>query len=155
MDWDLATNQALEGFGLLMKCGMKTGWAAGIAVGTAVVSAAVDAVQKEVRAREQANAMCEDVIGRLDTVCTQILSTQSKLLRSGEILEALFNANKAFLQAYIPLRDRIYGTEATINQFVTGVKLPENLINDQDFIRDVIHLKMVCSEYNKINQSKI
>ena len=83
-----------------------------------------------------------------------IQNYQAALLRQSEVLVALTQCNKAFVYAYEPLRKQIFG-EPTFWKYLTGIKKNQELFKTTDFRKDLQHLILVSSEYNKVNQSKV
>lgn len=154
MDWEATINMSIDNANMLMDSGLKTGWAIGVGVAASLVGNAMNALQKEQKAREAAVNVSAEVVSHLDEITKEITKNQSRILRTGEILEALYNANKAFVHAYVPLRDQIYGETPSIKGFLNNGKPSEDLIKDTNFIQSVRHLAQVCSEYNKINKIK-
>ena len=90
----------------------------------------------------------------IDQSIHAILIYKASLLRQSEILEALVVCNKAFIAAYEPLREKIFG-EPSLSRYIFKNKAEEDFIQSIQFKEDIKHLMILCSEYNKINQSKV
>lgn len=79
---------------------------------------------------------------------------KASLLRQSEILIALTVCNKAFIAAYEPLREKTFGKPSLI-RYIFKNKAEVNFIQSIQFKEDIKHLMILCSEYNKINQTKV
>ncbi|WP_283686671.1 TlpA disulfide reductase family protein [Dysgonomonas sp. Marseille-Q5470] len=90
----------------------------------------------------------------IDQSIHAILIYKASLLRQSEILVALVVCNKAFIAAYEPLREKIFG-EPSLSRYIFKNKAEEDFIQSIQFKEDIKHLMILCSEYNKINQSKV
>lgn len=133
---------------------------AGLAVDIAIetLSEFVDHVfNMNKRTKEALIAIEQDiakVFEYLEKSLSAILIYKASLLRQDEILRSLTACNKAFIVAYEPLREIIFG-EPTLLKFVFKDKNREKYIHSVEFKKDIQHLILLCSEYNKINQSKV
>lgn len=155
MDWENTTNSAIETSTQLLSLGIRGPWAIGIGIGASLLGEAFHAVQKAQQACEEANKQCAEAINQLSHINDTIISSHAKILRSGEIIVALNKANEAFWHAYLPLRDEVFNTKPSFSLFIHGARVPDSLKNSPEFRQKVVHLIQVCSEYNKINQSKL
>lgn len=84
---------------------------------------------------------------------SSIMNASNEMLRESEIMIALYNCNKAFVHAYDPIREKIFG-RPSLGQFIMGVKKDVNFIRSEEFEKDLLHLIKVCTEYNKVNEAK-
>ncbi len=155
IDWENTTENSIKITRTLLSLGIRGPWAIGVGIGASLLSGAFDAIQKAQNACEEANRQCAEAISQLAHINDTIISTQSQILRSGEIVVALNKANEAFWHAYLSLRNDVFNAEPSFSQFIRGAKVPDTLKNSKDFREKVVHLIQVCSEYNKINQSKL
>lgn len=155
IDWDNTTNSAIKTSTQLLSLGIRGPWAIGIGIGASLLAGAFNAVQKAQRACEEANKQCAEAINQLAHINDTIISSQAKILRSGEIVVALNKANEAFWNAYLSLRDDVFNSEPSFSQFIFGAKVPIRLKESPEFREKIVHLIQVCSEYNKINQSRL
>lgn len=83
-----------------------------------------------------------------------IMLYKASLLRQSEILLALVKCNKAFITAYEPMREKIFG-KPTLSKFLLKNKDNKEYLQSVDFKGDIQFLINLCSEYNKVNQSKV
>jgi hypothetical protein len=107
---------------------------------------------KQARAEVQ-----DDIASALKYIKKAIPSIQNylaALLRQAELLTSLSNANKAFIKAYEPLREEVFG-DPSFSQYIFGLKDHKELFASDKFREDLQYLIRVCSEYNKINQAKL
>lgn len=136
---------------------LKSGWGKNVAKGAAIVtvlSAAVEIVESRNELREELAKKSLEVVQEMDKGMNEIMANEGKLLRASELLSALFNANKAFVMAYVELRDLCFG-EISYENFKNGPKTEQDIYHTTDFKQKMQHLIMICSEYNKINQQTI
>ena len=106
---------------------------------------------------EQREALAKkslEVVEEMDKGMKEIIASEGNMLRASELLSALFNANKAFVMAYVELRDLCFG-EISYENFKKGPAAECEMYHTAEFKQKMQHLIMVCSEYNKINQQTI
>lgn len=94
-----------------------------------------------------------DALVYLDKALPAINRYQAELLRQSEITISLSQCNKAFVMAYEPLRQQVFG-QPTFKKFLLGLKKDENVLNSDNFRNDLLHLIKVCTEYNKVYNAK-
>jgi hypothetical protein len=82
-----------------------------------------------------------------------ITKYQAMLLRQSEIMISLSNHNKAFVHAYEPMREKVFG-RPTFWKFLHGINKEQEYLKSIEFRHDVHHLIQVCTEYNKIYNAK-
>lgn len=155
IDWANTTDMAIKCTKGLLSMGIKGPWAIGIGVGVSLLSSALETVNAAQKACEDANRECAEAISQLQEVCDAITESQASILRAGEIIIALNKANEAFWQTYADLRNYVFGDEPSFKQFIFGPKIATSDKQNITFRESIMHLAQVCSEYNKINQSKI
>lgn len=151
IDVDAAITNGMKTTSSLMAIGLRGPWALGLGLGLSVLNGIADAVQKANKMCELANENSAKIVKSLDETTKKLVDTQFDILRVSEIIMSLYEANTAFMKAYIPLRDKIYGEEYSFSYFIRG----GNRVPKEDLLRDFKHLINVCSEYDKINKSKL
>lgn len=90
----------------------------------------------------------------IDKSIGAIMIYKASLSRQSEVLIALVACNKAFISAYEPLREIIFG-KPKLSKFLFKNKNTEEYLQSIEFKKDIQFLINLCSEYNKVNQSKI
>lgn len=155
IDWGSTTQNAIDSSMNLLSLGIKGPWAIGIGIGASLLSGVFDAINKAERACEEANKQCAEAIAQLSKVNDAIIISHANILRAAEIIVALNKANEAFWHAYSSLRDEVFSDSPSFSEFLCGAKVPSNLKENEEFRLRVVHLIQVCSEYNKINKSKL
>ena len=118
------------------------------------LSAIIDLNIRTKEARSEVQTQTSNALLYIDEAVIGIQEYQKYILRQKEILEALEKANIAFIQAYVPLREQVFG-KPTFWKFLTGIPKNRELFKTNEFREDLQHLILVCTEYSKINQSKI
>ena len=78
-----------------------------------------------------------------------IQSYQAELARQSELMIALYQCNRAFVMAYEPMRQKVFG-KPTFSKFLRGIDKEISYLKSDDFRKDLQHLILVCSEYNKV-----
>ena len=94
-----------------------------------------------------------EAINYLSKACPSINNYKAELIRQSEIMIALYKCNRAFVMAYEPLRQKIFG-RPTFSQFIRGINKDQQYFKSDGFRRDLQHLIMVCSKYNRIYNAK-
>ena len=94
-----------------------------------------------------------EAVSYLDKAYPSIINYQAELARQSEIMIALHKCNKAFVMAYEPLRQKVWG-RPTFRQFVHGINKDQLYLKSDDFRGDLQHLILVCTEYNKVYNAK-
>jgi hypothetical protein len=155
IDWNNTIDSACDITSKLYSSGMKGGWAVGIGAGVSLLSGIIDSVNAAQKACEEVNSQCYEAIKQLGPVCDKITESRAQILRSGEIIIALNKANEAFWHAYADLRDKVFCDKPSIYGFVKGIHISKEVCQNVEFKESVVHLIRVCSEYNKINNSKL
>ena len=155
VDWDRALSDSYNISENLFNSGVGIKWSIGLGVAAGVVSHISDAMKRENQAREQAVMYCNEVVNNLKEIVSRLNKTEANMMRGNEILKALIKANEAFTHAYIPVRNQVYGSKISFVNFLRGERGLANLVSDKEFMKAAKHLKDVCVEYNKINQTTI
>ena len=83
-----------------------------------------------------------------------ILKYQAMIARQSEIMIALSKNNKAFVLAYEPMREKVFG-QPTFWKFMHGFNKEQGYFKSIEFRHDIHHLIQVCTEYNKIYNTKL
>lgn len=104
--------------------------------------------------REHYEYFAKEAIDEILRLEDELLSIHSKMLRANEVMQALSAANEAFVKAYSPLRDYIFGKSPTFMGFMAFM-FNRNKTKAKAVINDVGYLIAVCNEYNKINIGKL
>lgn len=138
---------------LFSSLGFKSRTSMAIGAGLAIAEAAISYVSARNEKKMEIVKNQAKVIDALKKISGDLSKIQAEILRSLEILASLYKCNKAFVNAYVPLRDEVFG-DATFTNFIRGVRSDNPLFSSEEFIKDVNHLCVVCSEYNKINKAK-
>lgn len=105
-------------------------------------------------ALREAEKQISNVLEYIDESLEAITLYQASFLQQLEVLVALTKCYKAFIIAYEPLRENIFGTPGVI-RFLLGNKELNEYTQGIEFKKDIQHLMLLCSEYNKINNSTI
>ena len=127
---------------------------AGLSIAINGIANIVDLYSQTKEARREVQQQINEALEYIKKAIPAIQSYQAALLRQSEVLVALTQCNKAFVCAYEPLRKQIFG-EPTFWKYLVGVKKKQELFKTTDFRKDLQHLILVSSEYNKVNQSKV
>ena len=146
-------NTFSDTYSMISGLGIKGGKAA---VGAAAFSALVTVLDNIEQRNEQKLKIVKEqakLISNIKEAAGEIVKSEAQILRCGEILSALYNANKAFIQAYCHLRDIVFGP-ISFHSYWYGIDKDNPELKTEEFISDIQHLVVVCSEYNKINQAK-
>lgn len=123
---------------------------AGLQVVSTAIDSALNYISNRNKQREELARMSLEIVQSLSKSTDDILINQAKILRASEILGALFYSNKAFVKAYVDVRDLCFGDIS----FKNFIRRPAR-DNSEELDRSIIHLQQVCSEYSKINQQTI
>ena len=67
---------------------------------------------------------------------------------------ALSKNNKAFVLAYEPMREKVFG-QPTFWKFMHGINKEQGYFKSIELRHDIHHLIQVCTEYNKIYNTKL
>lgn len=133
-------------------------WELGADLAISAIAGAFDGIINENERRTQERAALErasaNIIASITKTVSSINENQAKMLRANELLIALGKANVAFVKTYVPLRDMVFGKEPSIANFLSRAKLRPGMPEHKKFIQDLGYLIKLCSEYNKINQTK-
>ena len=153
----LDMNEAVENFGKIHKSlsnlGMKGSTATAVSGGLALVGAVIDNIDKRQDQKQAAVKAQAKIVDGLKQAGSEMAKLSGETLRVAEKMSALYEANKAFIHAYSHLRDTVFG-EVRFKNWIKGVNRKNPAFRSESFLRDVQHLVLVCSEYNKINQAK-
>lgn len=145
-------------FTVFKDCGFEDKDTLLVSLGIGALESAIDGLSqidsRRTAEREHYEYLAADYIQDIQDTEGKLLSIHGKMLRANEIMQALTAANEAFVKAYTPLRDQVFGTNCSFVGFLdylgTRHKVRANQIKN-----DVAYLMSVCSEYNKINMSKL
>lgn len=137
----------------LLAFGVKSPAAMLTAFGISAVEAVVNNISEREEQKLKAVKAQSEVLSSIKKYGEELARLNGEILRSAEKVSALFEANKAFIHAYCHLRDTVFG-DVSFKNFIKGVNKNNPQYKSEQFIRDMQHLKIVCSEYNKINQAK-
>ena len=133
--------------------GVKSPAAMMAAAGISAIESVVNNIKEREEQKLKAVKAQSKVLNSVKKYGEELTRLNGEILRSAEKVSALFEANKAFIHAYCHLRDTVFG-EVSFKNFIKGVNKNNPLFESEQFVRDIQHLKIVCSEYNKINQAK-
>lgn len=133
---------------------ISAGIEAGISTAIHGISNLIDLYSQTKEALLEVEEEIKQTSDYIEIAIPAIQKYQAALLRQSEVLSALTMCNKAFIQAYDPLREQVFGAP-TFWKYLTGVKKRLDLFKTNEFRKDLQHLIMVSSQYNKVNQSKI
>lgn len=78
---------------------------------------------------------------------------QAELARQSELMIALYQCNRAFVMSYEPMRQKVFG-QPTFSKFLHGIDKEMSYLKSDDFRKDLQHLILVCTEYNKVYNAK-
>ncbi|MBD5192173.1 MAG: hypothetical protein HDS88_04700 [Bacteroidales bacterium] len=145
-------------FTLLKDCGFEDKDSLVASLGIGAVETAIDGISqinsRRAYEREHYEYLAADYIHDIQHTAGKLVEIHGKMLRANEIMHALTAANEAFVKAYTPLRDQIFGTSCTFDGFIAYIR-NRHKIRAIQIKNDVGYLMTVCSEYNKINMSKL
>lgn len=145
-------------FGMMKDLGLKDSDSLLVSLGVGSVEFAIDSIgqinQRRTQEREHYEYQASEIVTQICSLDRNILDNDKKLLRANEIMQALSAANEAFVRAYVPLRDYVFGRSTSYGSFLKFV-FKRHKKNAKEKVHDIAHLIQVCSLYNKINQSKI
>ena len=133
--------------------GVKSPTATLAAFGISAVEAVVDNIKERKEQKLKAVKAQSKVLSSIEKYAVELARLNGEILRNAEKVSALFEANKAFIHAYCHLRDTVFG-DVSFKNFIKGVNKNNPEFRSEWFSRDIQHLIMVSSEYNKINQAK-
>lgn len=155
VSWDIGG--AMDNFNTFQKSlagmGFKGSKSTAAAFGMAALVAIVDNIDARNEQKKKAVEAQAKIIEGIKKSGEELTKLSAEILRSAEKVSALFNANKAFVKAYCHLRDIVFG-DISFKNFIHGVSKDNPAFMSEKFIKDVQHLTVVCSEYNKINKAK-
>lgn len=155
VSWDISG--AMDNFNTFQKSlagmGFKGSKSTAAALGMAALVAIVDNIDARNEQKKRAVEAQAKIIEGIKKSGEELTKLSAEILRSAEKMSALFNANKAFVKAYCHLRDIVFG-DISFKNFIHGVNKDNPAFMSEKFIKDVQHLTVVCSEYNKINKAK-
>lgn len=97
--------------------------------------------------------MISKAVNYLDKAYPSIIKYQAELMRQSELMVALNQCNRAFVMAYEPLRNNVWG-RPTFSKFIHGINKDQQYLKSEGFRKDLQHLILVCTEYNKVYNSK-
>ena len=130
---------------------------AAIEVGIDSVIAAIDGVltmnSRTNRALRDVEYDINKAVSYLNKALPAINKYQIELLRQSELMVALSQCNRAFVMAYEPIRQKVFG-RPSFRQFIFGVNKDLHYLKTDEFKKDLQHLLLVCSEYNKVYNAK-
>lgn len=154
VDWDKTVKKSVTSTMTLMKMGVKGPWAIGLGAGLSLLDSIGEAMNRADKAREECEKACAAVVDNLSEASSSILKAEASMLRYSEVIIALNKSNEIFWQTYAPLRDQVFAKDFSLREFIRGPRIDSALINNTQFKNDIAYLAVICSEYNKINQSK-
>ncbi len=129
-----------------------------VSLGIGALESAIDSVtqinSRRTAEREHYEALSSRAIKDIQQGEANLISIHGKMLRANEIMLALSAANEAFIRAYSPMRDYIFGTNASLSGYFSYV-FKRHKKKARQLATDIAYLMAVCSEYNKINTSKL
>lgn len=145
-------------FQAMKDCGFEDKDSLFVALGIGAIESAIDGVLQINERRSAERSHYEYVasmyIKDIKNIHSKLLSIHGKMLRANEIMQALSAANEAFVKAYSPLRDYVFGTEPTFTGYLKYVANSHKR-RANDIKLNIAYLMQVCQLYNKINMSKL
>lgn len=125
---------------------------------------------------KEVEGMINEAVRYLEKAYPAIQRYQAELARQSELMIALYQCNRAFVMAYEPMRQKVFG-KPTFSKFVHGINKEKSCsksdkgqpfllkylsemnngmfyLNSDDFRKDLQHLILVCTEYNKVYNAK-
>ena len=109
--------------------------------------------QKVSASLREVQMQTNEAVEYLDEAIPAIMLYQAEMARQSEIMVALSQFNKAFVVAYEPMRQKVFG-HPTFSQFMHGIDKEQEYFNSVEIRKDIHHLILVCSEYNKVYKAK-
>lgn len=128
-----------------------------ISAGVGAIEYAVDSVcqinERRTLEREYYESVAASIVRSFKDTRAKLLVNHGKILSANELMIALGRTNVAFVKAYTPLRDYVFGTDSSFSGFLKHT-FRRNKYN-RDVFDDIAYLLEICSEYNKINKRKV
>lgn len=145
---------AMKMYSVLLRSGIggKTAMTGGVVV--AVASGVMDYIESRNEKRKELAEKSLELVNSMKIAMDKVVQTQAQILRASELLSALYNANKAFIVAYVDLRDLCFG-EVSFRSFRNGAVKEQEAYETDEFKQAIQHLINVCNEYNKINKQTL
>lgn len=134
--------------------GLSSGACIGIGAVLAGALLAVDYLEQRNRALEQYARGISKMIENLNSIASETIKVEAKLMRMNELLRALYQCNIAHVKAYVKIRDKAF-PKPTFWNFLKGINREDPYFSSAEFKNDMVFLIKVTSEYNKINTAKI
>lgn len=145
-------------FSFLKDCGFEDKDSMFVSLGIGALESMIDSVSqinsRRSAEREHYEFLSSRYIHDIQSTEAKLLGIHGKMLRANEIMHALTMANEAFVKAYTPLRNEIFGTSPTFSGFM-DYTFNRHKVRATGLKNDVAYLISVCSEYNKINMSRL
>lgn len=113
----------------------------------------IDQYQNVSASLRETQKQINEAVEYLGEAFPAIMRYQAEMARQSEIMVALSQFNKAFIMAYEPMRQKVFG-RPTFSQFLHGINKDTEYFKSIEFRHDIHHLIQVCTEYNKIYNTK-
>lgn len=130
-----------------------------VGLGIGAIEASLDCItqinSRRAEERRHYEYLSSNLIQDINNIESKLLETHTKMLRAREIMLALSAANAAFVKAYTPLRDHVFGTEVSFMGFLSSIGRKHKIKARELAVDNIGYLISICNEYNKINTSKI
>lgn len=154
VDFDGAIQRMESVSSLLQSIGVGEGTSSAVGSIFALGGMVLNYMDKKAKVKQALLENIKNNVEQMKKIVDNSLNIEKELLRTNEILKALYNANKAFLPAYTKVRDRVFGSPS-LSRFVKGIDYNNEYLQSVEFQTDMTHLRQVCSSYNKINNAKL
>lgn len=102
---------------------------------------------------KEVERMINEAVRYLGKAYPAIQRYQAELARQLELMIALYQCNRAFVMSYEPMRQKVFG-QPTFSKFLHGIDKEMSYLKSDDFRKDLQHLILVCTEYNKVYNAK-
>ena len=102
---------------------------------------------------KEVEGMINEAVRYLGKAYPAIQRYQAELARQLELMIALYQCNRAFVMSYEPMRQKVFG-QPTFSKFLHGIDKEMSYLKSDDFRKDLQHLILVCTEYNKVYNAK-
>ena len=117
------------------------------------IEGVLDQYQRVSASLREVEMQINEAVMYLHKVSPVVLRYIAEMYRQSEIMIALSQCNRAFIMAYEPMRQKVFG-RPTFSQFLHGINKDQEYFKSEEIRKDIHHLISVCSEYNKVYKTK-
>ena len=140
-------------FSSFTSAGISSSYAFGIAGIFAIGYVAIDYFKQKNVLLEKYTIAAKELVHSIDEMANDSVNIEATILRMNEILSALYECNKAYINAYVKIRDELFPEPTFINFIKQIGKKKANF--SKISAADLGYLIEVTKYYNKINTSEV